>query len=66
MGPFQGRDQYDVSGLKDGMESLGDGMKKVAEEVASVREKMKDGFVEVQDGTGFDDKILVCGFGEEI
>jgi hypothetical protein len=34
------------------MESLGDSMKRVAEEVASVREKMKEGFVEVKEELG--------------
>jgi exonuclease VII large subunit len=38
----------DLSGLKDGMEGLRDGIKEVTEEVLFVKEKMKDGFVEVQ------------------
>jgi exonuclease VII large subunit len=42
----------DAVGLKDGMESLGDSMNRVAEEVASVREKMKEGFVEVKEELG--------------
>ncbi len=42
----------DTGGLKDGMESLGDAMKKMTEEVASVGEKMKGGFVEVKEELG--------------
>jgi exonuclease VII large subunit len=38
----------DLSGLKDGMEGLRDGIKEVTEEVLFIKEKMKDGFVEVQ------------------
>ena len=42
----------DVSGLKDGMESLREGIKEVTEEILYVKEKMKDGFVEVQTELG--------------
>ena len=42
----------DTGGLKDGMENLGEGMKKMTDEVASIREKMKEGFVEVKEELG--------------
>jgi exonuclease VII large subunit len=42
----------DVSGLKDGIESLREGIKEVTEEILFVKEKMKDGFVEVQTELG--------------
>jgi len=42
----------DVSGLKDGIESLRGGMKEVTEEILFIKEKMKDGFVEVQTELG--------------
>ena len=42
----------DAGGLKDGMESLGEAMKKMTEEVASVREKMQQGFVELKEVLG--------------
>jgi len=42
----------DVSGLKDGMESLREGIKEVTEEILYIKEKMKDGFVEVQTELG--------------
>ena len=42
----------DVSGLKDGIESLREGIKEVTEEILYVKEKMKDGFVEVQTELG--------------
>ena len=38
----------DLSGLKDGMDGLKDGIKEVTEEITFIKEKMKDGFVEVQ------------------
>jgi hypothetical protein len=38
----------DMSGLKDGMESLREAMKEVTGEILYIKEKMKDGFVEVQ------------------
>ena len=42
----------DVSGLKDGIERLREGIKEVTEEILYVKEKMKDGFVEVQTELG--------------
>jgi uncharacterized phage infection (PIP) family protein YhgE len=42
----------DVSGLKDGIESLKEGIKQVTEEILYIKEKMKDGFVEVQTELG--------------
>jgi uncharacterized phage infection (PIP) family protein YhgE len=42
----------DVSALKDGMERLREGMKEVTEEILYIKEKMKDGFVEVQTELG--------------
>ena len=42
----------DVSGLKDGIESLREGIKEVSEELLYIKEKMKDGFVEVQTELG--------------
>jgi hypothetical protein len=42
----------EVSGLKDGIESLREGIKEVTEEILYVKEKMKDGFVEVQTELG--------------
>ena len=42
----------DVSGLKDGIESLREGIKGVTEEILYIKEKMKDGFVEVQTELG--------------
>jgi hypothetical protein len=42
----------DVSALKDGIESLRDGIKEVTEEILYIKEKMKDGFVEVQTELG--------------
>lgn len=42
----------DVSGLKDGIERLREGIKEVSEEILYVKEKMKDGFVEVQTELG--------------
>jgi hypothetical protein len=44
----RGGASMDVSGLKDGMESLREGIKEVTEEILYIKEKMKDGFVEVQ------------------
>jgi len=46
------RVSIDVSGLKDGMESLREGIKEVTEEILYIKEKMKDGFVEVQTELG--------------
>jgi predicted nucleic acid-binding Zn-ribbon protein len=48
--PFDIREgaSSDLSGLKDGMDGLKDGIKEVTEEVTFIKEKMKDGFVEVQ------------------
>jgi uncharacterized coiled-coil protein SlyX len=48
----KGRTYTDAGGLKDGMESLGDAMKKMTEEIASVREKMQEGFIEVKEELG--------------
>ena len=42
----------EVSGLKDGIESLKEGIKEVAEEIVYIKEMMKDGFVEVQTELG--------------
>jgi hypothetical protein len=42
----------DVSALKGGMESLKEAIKDVAEEILYIKEKMKDGFVEVQTELG--------------
>jgi uncharacterized protein YdhG (YjbR/CyaY superfamily) len=42
----------DVSGLKDGIESLREGIKEVTEEILYIKEKIKDGFVEVQTELG--------------
>ena len=42
----------EVSGLKDGIESLKEGIKEVTEEILYLKEKMKDGFVEVQTELG--------------
>jgi len=42
----------DLSGLKDGIEGLRDGIKEVTEEITFIKEKMKDGFVEVQTELG--------------
>jgi len=42
----------DRGGFKEGMESLGDGIQKVTEEVASIKEKMKEGFGEVKEELG--------------
>jgi gas vesicle protein len=42
----------EVSGLKDGIESLREGIKEVTEEILYVKDKMKDGFVEVQTELG--------------
>jgi len=42
----------EVSGLKDGIESLKEGIKEVTEEILYIKEKMKDGFVEVQTELG--------------
>lgn len=42
----------DVSGLKEKMELLRDGIKEVTEEITFIKEKMKDGFVEVQTELG--------------
>ncbi len=42
----------DVSGLKDGIEGLRKGIKEVTEEILLIKEKMKDGFVEVQTELG--------------
>ena len=42
----------DVSGLKDGIENLKEGIKEVAEELLYIKEKMKDGFIEVQTELG--------------
>jgi len=42
----------EVSGLKDGIESLREGIKEVTEEILCIKEKMKDGFVEVQTELG--------------
>jgi len=42
----------DVSGLKGGMESLREGIKEVTEEILYIKEKMKDGFIEVQTELG--------------
>jgi len=44
--------ETDAGGLKAEMEGLGDGMKRVVEEVASLRDKMKEGFVEVKEELG--------------
>jgi hypothetical protein len=41
-----------VSGLKDGIEKVRDGIKEVTEEILYMKEKMKDGFVEVQTELG--------------
>jgi len=42
----------DMSGLKDGIESLREGVREVTEEILFIKEKMKDGFVEVQTELG--------------
>jgi len=42
----------EVSGLKDGIESLREGIKEVTEEILYIKDKMKDGFVEVQTELG--------------
>jgi len=42
----------DMGGLKDGMETLQDGMKQVTEAIDSVREKMREGFVDVKEELG--------------
>jgi hypothetical protein len=42
----------EVIGLKDGIESLREGIKEVTEEILYIKEKMKDGFVEVQTELG--------------
>ena len=42
----------DVSALKDGIESLKEAIKDVTEEILYIKEKMKDGFVEVQTELG--------------
>jgi hypothetical protein len=42
----------DVSALKDGIESLREAIKEVTEEILYIKEKMKDGFVEVQTELG--------------
>jgi len=42
----------DASGLKDGIESLRAGIKEITEEILFIKEKMKDGFVEVQTELG--------------
>jgi hypothetical protein len=42
----------DVSALKDGIESLKEAIKEVTEEILYIKEKMKDGFVEVQTELG--------------
>jgi uncharacterized phage infection (PIP) family protein YhgE len=42
----------EVSGLKDGIESLREGIREVTEEILYIKEKMKDGFVEVQTELG--------------
>ncbi len=42
----------EVSGLKDGIESLREAIKDVKEEVLYIKEMMKDGFVEVQTELG--------------
>ncbi len=42
----------DTGGLKADMEGLGDATKKLTEEVASLRDKMKEGFVEVKEELG--------------
>jgi exonuclease VII large subunit len=46
------RPGIEVSGLKDGIESLREGIKEVTEEILYIKEKMKDGFVEVQTELG--------------
>jgi hypothetical protein len=42
----------DRGGFKEGMEILRDGIQKVTEEVASIKEKMKEGFGEVKEELG--------------
>jgi predicted nuclease with TOPRIM domain len=42
----------DTGELKERMEGLGDGMKRVGEEVASLQDKMKEGFVELKEELG--------------
>lgn len=42
----------EVSGWKDGIESLREGIKEVTEEILYIKDKMKDGFVEVQTELG--------------
>jgi hypothetical protein len=42
----------DVGALKDGIESLKEAIKEVTEEIRYIKEKMKDGFVEVQTELG--------------
>ena len=42
----------DFDGVKDRIESLREGIKRAGEEVASIREKMKEGFVDVKEELG--------------
>lgn len=51
-GPSSEGTGVDAGGLKAGMEGLGDAAKKLTEEVASIKEKMKEGFVEVKEELG--------------
>jgi len=42
----------DMGGLKDGMESLREGINRLTEESAFIKEKMKEGFVDVKEELG--------------
>jgi len=46
------RTSIDLNGLKDRIEGLREGIKEVTEEILFIKEKMKDGFVEVQTELG--------------
>jgi len=48
----KGETSPDKGGLKDGGESLIEGIKQLTEEIASVKEKMREGFIDVKEELG--------------
>ena len=48
----EGKTSPDGGGLKEGMESLIEGIKQLTEEMASVKEKMREGFIDVKEELG--------------